>query len=168
MHLSCILNWPESLNNVDTKHYHLDARITLKSIWHNEPPEIILSFGPDIVYAGHLFSTETFYIDRTLVAGQYQLTLEFINKKNSDTVDGLDKAVSIEKITFNTIESSRYLLNGIYKPTYPEPWASQQEHLKPLLKSHTYLGWNGKWTLTFDVPVFTWIHQVENLGWIYD
>jgi hypothetical protein len=37
-----------------------------------------------------------------------------------------------------------------------------------LLKNHTYLSWNGKWTLTFDVPVFTWIHRVQNLGWIYD
>lgn len=153
---------------MDIKHYHLDARITLTPIWHNDPPEIILSFGPDVIYAGHLFSTTTFNIDKTLDAGQYQLSLEFINKKNSDTVDGLDKAVNIEKITFNTIESPQFAWSGIYCPNYPEPWASQQQDLKPELTHHTYLGWNGKWTLTFDIPIFTWVHKTLDLGWIYD
>jgi hypothetical protein len=29
------------------------------------------------------------------------------------------------------------------------------------------MGWNGRWELNFRVPIFTWIHQLENLGWIY-
>lgn len=153
---------------MDTKQYHLLCEITVQPIWHSESPEIILSFDDNVIYAGHIFATTSFIIDQDLDPGQYQLTVEFINKKNSDTTNGLDKAVVIEKIKFNHIESPQFAWQGIYYPTYPEPWASQQTKLKSSLTQHTYLGWNGKWTLTFDVPVFTWIHHVENLGWIYD
>lgn len=140
----------------------------LNPVWHDDPPGIILGLNNDIWYAGKLFSPTTFKIDQLLPTATHKLWLEFTNKKDSDTQGNLDKAVIIEKITFNNITDPRFVWNGIYKPTYPEPWASEQEHLEPLLKSHTYLGWNGKWTLTFDVPVFTWMHKTLDLGWIYD
>ena len=65
------------------------------------------------------------------------------------------------------IQDPKFAWAGIYRPEYPEPWASEQTNLATELSSHTYLGWNGTWRLTFGVPVFTWIHQVQNLGWIY-
>ena len=37
----------------------------------------------------------------------------------------------------------------------------------PVLQPHTYLGWNGRWVLEFETPVFTWIHRLEDLGWLY-
>jgi hypothetical protein len=57
--------------------------------------------------------------------------------------------------------------NSKFEPEYPEPWASEQSNLESELTAHPYLGWNGCWSLTFGVPVFTWIHQTQNLGWIY-
>ena len=98
------------------------------------------------------------------------LTVELLNKTNDDTRpdSGLDKAVIIESISFFNITDNRFIWLGEYRPEYPEPWYSEQTvRPEPLLKNHTYLSWNGKWTLTFDVPVFTWIHRVQNLGWIY-
>jgi hypothetical protein len=99
------------------------------------------------------------------------LTVELLNKTDVDTVPdkGLDKAVIIESVSFFDIADDRFVWAGEYCPEYPEPWYSEQTvQPAPLLKSHTYLSWNGKWTLTFDLPVFTWIHRVQNLGWIYD
>lgn len=29
-----------------------------------------------------------------------------------------------------------------------------------------YLGFNGKWTLTFDRPFYQWLHQAQNQGWL--
>ena len=29
-----------------------------------------------------------------------------------------------------------------------------------------YLGFNGKWTLTFDRPFYHWLHQVQAQGWL--
>ena len=93
-----------------------------------------------------------------------ELTVELINKTAQE-------AVVIESVSFFGIEDPKFAWTGVYEPIYPEPWATEQQDqgvvLKQHLSPHTYLGWSGKWTLTFDVPVFTWIHRVQNLGWIY-
>jgi len=93
-----------------------------------------------------------------------QLTVELVNKKDQE-------AVVVESVSFFGINDPKFAWAGVYTPDYPEPWASEQRNqdvvLKQHLSPHTYLGWPGKWTLTFDVPVFTWIHRVQNLGWIY-
>ena len=93
-----------------------------------------------------------------------QLQVEFTDKQDQE-------AVIVESVSFFGIQDPRFAWAGVYEPNYPEPWATEQQAqgvvLKPQLSAHTYLGWPGKWTLTFDVPVFTWIHKVQNLGWIY-
>ena len=93
------------------------------------------------------------------------LTVELVDKKAQE-------AVVIESVSFFGIEDPKFAWTGVYEPIYPEPWATEQQDqgvvLKQHLSPHTYLGWSGKWTLTFDVPVFTWIHKVQDLGWIYD
>jgi hypothetical protein len=102
-----------------------------------------------------------------------ELSVEFLNKQDSDTVpeQGLDKAVMIESVSFFGITDPKFVWAGIYTPNYPEPWATQQRSqgivLAPQLKSHNYLSWNGKWALTFTMPVFTWVHKTQDLGWIY-
>ena len=30
----------------------------------------------------------------------------------------------------------------------------------------SYLGFNGKWTLTIDCPFYHWLHQVQGQGWL--
>jgi hypothetical protein len=97
-------------------------------------------------------------------ANSCELTVELVNKTAQE-------AVVIESVNFFGIEDPKFAWAGVYTPIYPEPWATEQQNqgvvLKQHLGLHTYLGWPGKWTLTFDVPVFTWIHRVQNLGWIY-
>ena len=93
-----------------------------------------------------------------------QLTVELVDKKDQE-------AVVVESVSFFGIKDTKFAWAGVYEPQYPEPWATQQHDqgvvLKQHLSPHTYLSLPGKWTLTFDVPVFTWIHRVQNLGWIY-
>ena len=93
-----------------------------------------------------------------------RLTVELVDKKDQE-------AVVVESVSFFGITDPKFAWAGVYEPQYPEPWATQQRDqgvvLKQHLSPHTYLSWPGKWTLTFDVPVFTWIHRVQNLGWIY-
>jgi len=97
-------------------------------------------------------------------ADRCELTVELVNKTAQE-------AVVIESVNFFGIEDPKFAWAGVYAPIYPEPWATEQQNqgvvLKQHLSPHTYLGWPGKWTLTFDMPVFTWIHRVQNLGWIY-
>jgi hypothetical protein len=109
--------------------------------------------------------TDTTTINFEFVGTQTcNLNIELIEKQDQE-------AVIIEQISFFGITDPRFAWAGVYKPQYPEPWATEQQAqghvLEPQLCPHTYLGWPGQWTLTFDVPVFTWIHKIQNLGWIY-
>jgi hypothetical protein len=149
--------------------YPVKLDIHLRPVWHNNPPEINIGINNDIqpiiLTEQHIFHYEF------IANASSTLTVELLNKTDADTVPdkGLDKAVVIESVSFFGINDPRFVWSGEYRPDYPEPWYSEQlVKPEPLLKNHTYLSWNGKWTLTFDVPVFTWIHKVQDLGWIYD
>lgn len=107
----------------------------------------------------------TLQFDLDLDQGPQVLFIEMYNKTN----DTPDMALEIESVTFEGMTLDRFKWNSKYYPNYPEPWASEQsEQLAECHSSATYLGWNGRWELHFDSPIFTWIHKLENLGWIYD
>ena len=147
--------------------YPVVIDIQIKSIWHDDPPKINIGINNNIE---QIILTDNRAFHYEFVSSETSvLTVELLNKTDADTANGLDKAVMIESVGFFGISDPKFAWAGEYCPDYPEPWYSQQT-IKPesLLKSHTYWSWNGKWTLTFDVPVFSWIHRVQNLGWIYD
>ena len=152
-----------------TTPYPVKVDIQLRPVWHDNPPEINIGIN-DNIQRIILKDNQTFHYEFT-ADNRATLTIELLNKTDADTIPdkGLDKAVVIESVSFFDIKDNRFVWLGEYCPEYPEPWYSEQTvKPNPLLKNHTYLGWNGKWTLTFTVPVFTWIHRVQNLGWIYD
>jgi hypothetical protein len=115
-------------------------------------------------------------IDQQLVATEHFGFEFFTNTQSSIIVTHRNKspddpltAVIIKDVSFFGIHDPKFAWAGKYQPQYPEPWASNQPNkLNEVLCPHTYLGWNGIWSLEFEVPVFTWIHRVQNLGWIYD
>jgi len=99
-----------------------------------------------------------------LAAGPHELFIDFYNKPNNDPV----MAVEIAWVEFEGMRLDRFKWSSTYTPVYPEPWSSEQTEVLPSVhNSTTYLGWNGRWCLHFATPIFTWIHQLEHLGWIY-
>ena len=96
--------------------------------------------------------------------GTVALTVEHFGKSDIDPTT----AVEIVRIEFFGISDPKFVWAGTYYPEYPTMWYSEQS-TKPadVLPNQTYLGWNGVYKLEFTVPVFTWIHQVQDLGWIY-
>lgn len=92
-------------------------------------------------------------------AGSCNLKIEHFKKGDNDPTT----ALIIQKISFFGIEDPRFIWSGIYRPDYPEHYPNKV----PEISNTTYLGWNGVWSLDFSVPVFTWIHQLQNLGWMY-
>lgn len=152
--------------------YPVEISISLSPVLHTEAPEYRIVAENQVLH-GYLESTTVFDLS-IIAAKKSKITVEFLNKKVSDTVlsQGLDKAVIIDWIKFFSIQDPKFVWLGQYCPEYPEPWASEQKNagvdLAPALFNTTYLGWNGVWTLEFDVPIFTWIHQVQNHGWLYD
>jgi hypothetical protein len=151
-----------------TTKFKIQTKILLKPVWHTDVPNIRVSAGNEVVNY-NLYDPRWFEFEFNSNQPQETISVEFLNKKDTDTVldKNLDKAVIVEAVDFFGIQDPKFVWAGIYVPHYPEPWASQQDSLMPELKNHNYLSWNGKWTLTFDVPVFTWIHKIQNLGWIY-
>ena len=154
-----------------TIEYPVQLNLCLRPIWHKDPPTINIGVDEKIQLVT-LEKKQTFHYEFTAVK-QSTLIIELLNKTDQDSVPdlGLDKAVVIESVGFFGISDPKFVWTGVYSPDYPEPWATQQRKrgvvLKPQLINHNYMGWNGKWSLTFNVPVFTWIHNVQNLGWIY-
>ena len=72
-------------------------------------------------------------------------------------------AVEIVSVSFFGIQHPKFAWAGIYYPDYPPHLQGQPKSLP----AQTYLSWNGVWRLEFDTPVFTWMHQTLDLGWIY-
>jgi hypothetical protein len=151
--------------------YQVKLAVTLRPIWHNDPPWI--KIGIDNILSD-IVLTETTTINFDVDAVENcKLIIEFLNKTDQDSIPekNLDKVVVIESISFFGITDPKFVWAGIYEPIYPEPWATEQQDLGVVLPQRlsntNHLSWNGKWTLTVDVPVFTWIHKVQDLGWIY-
>ena len=151
--------------------YLVKLAVTLRPIWHADPPRIRIGINDDLK---EIVLTELTTINFEFVAVKdCQLIVELLNKTDSDCIpdQSLDKAVVIESVDFFGISDPRFAWAGVYEPVYPELWAQEQQDqdvaLKQQLCPHTYLSWNGKWTLTFSVPVFTCIHKIQNLGWLF-
>jgi len=72
-------------------------------------------------------------------------------------------AVVVKEIQFFGISDPKFVWAGTYYPNYPAHYPSK---ISPL-PGQGYLGWNGVYELKFTVPVFTWIHQTLDMGWIY-
>ena len=148
--------------------YPVELSVELVPVWHRDPPQI--NIGVDSTKTVVLEHAQRFDFD-FVGQGTHQLIVELLNKQDSDTdlARGLDKAVIIKSVAFFGIQDQRFVWAGKYRPVYPEPWFSQQINPPPeVLDSQDRLSWNGRWTLDFDVPVFTWAHRQLNLGWIYD
>lgn len=99
------------------------------------------------------------------------LIIELYGKENKDSIANRDLRINIDSISIMGIENKKFIHQGVYRPQYPEPWASQQRaqgvELNEEIQCADSLGWNGKWRLTISNPPFSWIHKILNHGWIY-
>tara|TARA_R100000008_G_C3539987_1_gene144221 strand:+ start:41 stop:523 length:483 start_codon:yes stop_codon:yes gene_type:complete len=101
----------------------------------------------------------------------YNLVLKRGGKTNNQTIinekgDILkDQLLHIKSIEIDEIDIGGLVFEGVYEPSYPEPWATQQKEtgteLPKTLKNVTQMGHNGTWTFTFTSPFYMWL--LENL-----
>ena len=105
-----------------------------------------------------MVDTTDFSFDFKADNGGYLKVTHFGKADNDPTT-----AVIIKSISFFGIEHPKFIWSGTYYPDYPEHYSDKISSLP----GQGYLGWNGVYRLEFSVPVFTWMHQVQNLGWIY-
>jgi hypothetical protein len=135
--------------------------ITLTPVFTTLAPEVFISV-PGKVICETLITTKRIELEFDAPVGWIEIV--FMNKPADDA----SMAVIVDQVEFFGITDPKFAWAGVYTPVYPELWYSQQIEKPPEhLPQQNYLGWNGKWRLDFSVPVFTWIHQTLNLGWIY-
>ena len=100
----------------------------------------------------------------------YSLIVDRLGKDKTQTVikDGKivkDQLLHIKSIEIDEIDIGGLVYEGVYKPEYPEPWATQQikagNKLPETLKNVTTMGHNGTWTFSFTSPFYMWL--LENL-----
>ena len=76
-----------------------------------------------------------------------------------------DQVLHIKSIEIDEIDIGALVFDGVYRPEYPEPWATQQRsagnELPAEFKNVTEMGHNGTWSLTFSSPFYMWL--LENL-----
>jgi len=144
---------------MDTK-YNTRFAVTLTGI---DNPEITYGVDQDTINTITINGTVILYFSLDLTTAEHKFFFEFANKTNNTP----DRMVVVESVAVEGITADRLKWSGIYTPDYPEPWASTQTNLAQTLPGATHLGWNGRWELPFTVPIFTWLHQKEHLGWIY-
>lgn len=142
--------------------YPVKLSITMTPVHHSRPLTVAVGIDKNLTTV-KLEKSTTIHFEFESTSS-CQLTVELSQKQDQE-------AVIIEEVSFFGITDPKFAWTGVYEPQYPEPWATEQQSQGRVLESqlcpHTYLGWPGKWTLTFSVPVFTWIHRTQNLGWIY-
>jgi hypothetical protein len=145
--------------------FNLEIDLTINPHWWRTKP--VVTYGIDDLTINTVTVTNncTFRIVYPLTAGAHSVWIEFKNKDYADCImdQNLDMAIEIQSVSIEGMTLDRFKWAAEYHPDYPE-WLTNQP---PVIKSATYLGWNGRWVLPFTTPIFTWIHQLENLGWLY-
>lgn len=153
------------LKNMDTV-FDLETEINIKPIYWRSIP--IINYGIDnkLIQTLSLTTSTKIYINEQLSLDNHFIWLEFVNKDYNDCQldKNLDMAVQIESVTIEGMTLDRLKWAGNYYPEYPADYPNK----KTVIESATYLGWNGKWVLPFSIPIFSWIHKLENLGWLYE
>jgi hypothetical protein len=148
-----------------------NIKLHINPIYHLEPPSVLVKMDNNTLHSGELREDSILEFSGLLSADKHKITIELLNKKDSDCYDGHDKAVVIDSISFFNVTSIYTLLNSTYAPQYSKAYLKSQLEMNiipdDVLHACNYLGWNGKWTTCFSVPIFAWLHRVENLGWVY-
>jgi len=101
----------------------------------------------------------------------HELVIERSGKSNNQTIinekgDILkDQLLHIKSIEIDEIDIGALVYEGVYTPSYPELWATQQREsskdLKDSFKNVTEMGFNGTWSFKFSSPFYIWL--LENL-----
>ena len=101
---------------------------------------------------------------------EYTLKIVLSGKDKGQTVveDGKivkDQLLHIKSVEIDEIDIGALVYEGLYTPSYPEPWATQQRSagvdLPVSFKNVTMMGHNGVWELKFSSPFYMWL--LENL-----
>jgi hypothetical protein len=125
-------------------------------------PEYTIKLDDHVLWTVTDSSRQDFLIVQSVYPGQHRLSIEFFNKNYKEIQPPKsDMAVIIDSIRFQNIKSD-FKVYSKYQPTYPDDWLGNKDKIVHA----NYLGWNGIWYIDFETPIYPWIHQRLDLGWL--
>ena len=141
-----------------------------------KPPVAEITVGGKSYFKGDITAYEKepalIEFEAELTEGQdYELVIHRSGKDKGETIVNdkgdiiKDQLLGIKGIEIDEIDIGSLIYSGVYKPEYPEPWATQQKkqghELKASFTNVTQMGHNGTWTFGFTSPFYMWL--LENL-----
>tara|TARA_Y100000114_G_C11612642_1_gene255839 strand:+ start:66 stop:548 length:483 start_codon:yes stop_codon:yes gene_type:complete len=154
----------------------LKFKLMLHATMWNKPPHVEIKLNDKSFYSGDITGTEdkpdVIEFEHELnEGGTYSLDIHRSGKGRNETVinekgDILnDQLLHIKSIEIDEIDIGGLVYEGVYEPTYAEPWATQQKEAGVVLpktsKNVTSMGHNGVWRFKFQSPFYMWL--LENL-----
>ena len=154
----------------------LKFKIELYATYWDKAPIAELLINNESQHRSEIKGTEkeptVIEFEKELTEGEkYKLTISRSGKDIKQTVlnaEGKiekDQLLHIKSIEIDEIDIGALVYEGLYTPTYPEPWYSQQieagQTPEKTFKNVTAMGHNGSWTLSFESPFYMWL--LENL-----
>ena len=154
----------------------LKFKLELWATMWDKPPHAEILINNMSHFKGEITGTEekpdVIEFEQELEEGkEYNLIINRSGKNKSQTVinengDVLkDQLLHIKGIEIDEIDIGGLVYEGVYTPTYPEPWASQQKsagrELPATFKNVTQMGHNGESRFSFKSPFYMWL--LENL-----
>ena len=153
----------------------LKFKLELYSTYWDKTPRAEILINNHSHYNQEITGTEkeptVIEFEHELTEGEkYSLIIERSGKDRGQTVieDGKitkDQLLHIKSIEIDEIDIGALVYEGVYTPSYSEPWASQQKQagkeLPASFKNVTTMGHNGRWALSFTSPFYMWL--LENL-----
>ena len=133
------------LQDIDS---HINIRINLRPIGC---PNVWVKVNHDLI--GYTALSDAIQLDyRVGLLDNNNITVELYNKHYTTEYE---TAVIIDNITVDNIDI-------IPQYDYLANYVNDHNNNNPT----SYLGFNGKWTLTIDRPFYHWLHQHSGQGWL--
>ncbi len=154
----------------------LKFKLELYSTMWDKPPYAEILIDHDVQFKGAITGTENKpdvieFEYEMKSEQQYNLIINRSGKGRNQTIinekgDILkDQLLHIKSINIDEIDIGALVFDGVYTPTYPEPWATQQREsgndLRDSFKNVTSMGFDGEWRFSFTSPFYMWL--LENL-----
>ena len=127
---------------------YLDISVNLRPVGL---PNIWVRVNHDLI--GYTALSDTIQLDyRVGLLDTINITVELYNKHYTTEYE---TAVIIDNIMVDNIEI-------IPKYDYLADYVNDHDNTDPT----SYLGFNGKWSLTIDRPFYHWLHEHSGQGWL--
>lgn len=122
-----------------------------------QPPAIVDVYLDDQCFKrfSHHWESQQVIIDTKVVPGKHQLRIELRDKPARISPDEPDSALIIQNVKFQHVDQDFKIFSEY-----------QSDNINSEKIHSNYMGHNGIWYLDFETPIYQWIHQKINLGWL--